>query len=85
MKKAKVIFTALALVAVVSGALAFKAKTFLPPNVFTLTTTQVGGPLTCIPTAFRTTVPPNGVQAQVYTRNDCPVLVSTRIIPSDTQ
>jgi hypothetical protein len=36
MRKAKIILASLAILAVVGGTLAFKARSFLPPNVYTL-------------------------------------------------
>lgn len=82
MRKAKLILSAIAIFAVVGGALAFKAR-FLPSNVFTRTTTTLNGPLVCIPTAFATTTTTQGTLANVYTTRPCTQLVATYITDSD--
>jgi len=78
MNKAKLALSAVAMFAVIGGALAFKASR-LQPNVYTRTTTQQGGPLTCVTLPFVTTVPGAGAAAIVYTAPNCPVTVLTRI------
>jgi len=78
MIKAKLVLSAIATFAVIGGVLSFKASR-LPPNVYTRTTTQQGGPLTCVTLPFATTIMGHGVAAIVYTSSNCQLSVFTRI------
>jgi hypothetical protein len=67
MKKAKIMLSAIAIVAVVAGAFAFKAKTSYNPNRIYYTTVTAGGLGTCaLSTTGFTTVPTSQAGATIY-------------------
>lgn len=85
MKKAKIMLSAIAILAVVGGAFAFKANKFAFANVFTSYTTIAGGPTYCALTTFKTT-DQGGIAVLTFTGTDtkglCLPAVNTRIVPT---
>jgi hypothetical protein len=60
MKRAKILLTAIAVLAVVGGALAFKAKTFQADNVFCIVNSDGAGVYTCAATPQPALITTNG-------------------------
>ena len=76
MKKAKIILTSVAILAVIGGALAFKATRFNPPTLWTL---LAGSKVTSTTTngiVYSTTVP-NCVLTDIATTTTGPLVVAT--------
>lgn len=75
--------TVLGMLAIVGGSLA--SKTFLPPNVYTITIIEPGGPFFCTTLPFVTTDEGIGQQMQnVYTVSNCAVLTTTWVVDADS-
>jgi len=93
MKKAKIMLSAIAVIAVVSGAVAFKASRFTANTFFSYgsATTKIGGPIVTgcvVPVATFRTTDPSGVQTNLLpttfiTNTSTPC--TTLVIASDAE